>query len=117
MSGIPPGDPSFLLGRDDDVERLTRLLHGGVRLITLRGPGGIGKTALAWHLAHTLIGIPGNRPPGWGHGPPVSPYSRRMTMGQLTMTPLEPNFLPPGPVMKPFCTIERYWNSSIRRER
>ncbi|CAM3937201.1 hypothetical protein DEFR109230_17385 [Deinococcus frigens] len=38
-------------------------------------------------------------------------------MGQLTITALEPNFLPPGAVMKPFWTIPRYWNSSMIRER
>ena len=55
----PLGSPSLaalapLYGREHDLSRLLTLLRGGVRLITLRGPGGIGKTALALHLAHVL---------------------------------------------------------------
>ncbi|GAA4014438.1 hypothetical protein GCM10022631_27750 [Deinococcus rubellus] len=50
--GAPlPAGPGLLLGREHDLSRLTELLHSGCWLITLRGPGGIGKTALALHLA------------------------------------------------------------------
>lgn len=45
-----------LLGRERDLEYLRDLLRGGARLITLRGPGGIGKTALARQLARTVWG-------------------------------------------------------------
>ncbi|TSA87811.1 hypothetical protein FNU79_00725 [Deinococcus detaillensis] len=47
-----PAGPGLLLGRERDLSRLMELLHSGCWLITLRGPGGIGKTALALHLAH-----------------------------------------------------------------
>ncbi|UQN08302.1 AAA family ATPase [Deinococcus sp. QL22] len=43
-----------LLGREQDLPRLTALLHGPTRLLTLRGPGGIGKTALALEVARTV---------------------------------------------------------------
>ncbi|PYE53194.1 NB-ARC domain-containing protein [Deinococcus yavapaiensis] len=48
--------PSVPLGRTEDVERVKKLLQSGARLVTLRGPGGIGKTTLAAHLARTLQG-------------------------------------------------------------
>ncbi|CAM4129981.1 ATP-binding protein [Deinococcus marmoris] len=50
----PPGALAPLYGREHDLSQLLKLLRGGVRLLTLRGPGGIGKTALALHLAHAL---------------------------------------------------------------
>ena len=55
----PPGSPAPvvlapLYGREQDLSRLLTLLRGGVRLLTLRGPGGIGKTALALHLGQVL---------------------------------------------------------------
>ena len=54
LPGGPPGALAGLYGREPDLRQLLKLLQGGVRLLTLRGPGGIGKTALAVHLAHTL---------------------------------------------------------------
>jgi predicted ATPase len=43
-----PTPPTSLLGRDDDIEALSSLLEApDVRLMTLTGPGGIGKTRLA----------------------------------------------------------------------
>ncbi|QLG12839.1 AAA family ATPase (plasmid) [Deinococcus sp. D7000] len=53
--GSPPsGALAPLYGREHDLRQLLKLLQGGVRLLTLRGPGGIGKTALARHLAHAV---------------------------------------------------------------
>ena len=43
-------------------------------------------------------------------------YRKRKTMGQLTTTPMEPNF-PPGPVRCPFFTFPRMSNSSVSLER
>jgi predicted ATPase len=50
----PSGIPTFLtsfLGRDSEVQALRRLLHE-VRLLTLTGVGGVGKTRLAAVVAH-----------------------------------------------------------------
>jgi predicted ATPase/class 3 adenylate cyclase len=44
-----------LVGRDDDVERLrTVISRPGVRLVTLTGPGGVGKTRLSLAAAAAL---------------------------------------------------------------
>ena len=40
-----------LVGRDREVRAVLDLLHGGARLVTLVGPGGVGKTRLAWEVA------------------------------------------------------------------
>jgi predicted ATPase/class 3 adenylate cyclase len=51
-----PAPPSALLGRDGerhDIERL--LIEGATRLVTLTGPGGVGKTRLAVDVAWDLL--------------------------------------------------------------
>ena len=50
--GIPV-PPTRLIGRDDDLRAVVRLL-GLHRLVTLTGPGGVGKTRLSLAVARTL---------------------------------------------------------------
>ncbi|MEV0718494.1 AAA family ATPase [Asanoa sp. NPDC050611] len=50
-----PAPASPILGRDEEIDRLEKLLRDpGVRLVTLTGPGGVGKTRLATELAVML---------------------------------------------------------------
>ncbi|GAA1860270.1 ATP-binding protein [Asanoa iriomotensis] len=50
-----PAPPSPILGREADIARLEKqLMDPGVRLVTLTGPGGVGKTRLATELAVRL---------------------------------------------------------------
>ncbi len=50
-SGTVPRLVSALLGRDVDLAEVHGLLMAGVRLVTLTGPGGVGKTSLALAVA------------------------------------------------------------------
>lgn len=50
-----PVPPNRLIGRDDELEAISEsLLNGGMRLLTLVGPGGVGKTRLAIEAAAHL---------------------------------------------------------------
>jgi transcriptional regulator with XRE-family HTH domain len=50
-----PLAPTALLGRDADVQTLRRwLADSAVRLVTLTGPGGVGKTRLALEIAGAI---------------------------------------------------------------
>ncbi|HEV3293620.1 MAG TPA: NB-ARC domain-containing protein, partial [Streptosporangiaceae bacterium] len=74
--GAPAGlpvPPTALVGRDEEIERLRALLaRPGVRLVTLTGAGGIGKTRLAVQAA---AGLPDEFPDGlWWVG--LAPFSR-----------------------------------------
>jgi predicted ATPase/class 3 adenylate cyclase len=51
-----PVAASPLLGRERELEELVGLLRDGTRLLTITGPGGIGKTRLALQVAAELTG-------------------------------------------------------------
>lgn len=52
-----PGSPTPIIGREHELAKIEALLRGGaVRMITLTGPGGVGKSRLALELAAVLPG-------------------------------------------------------------
>jgi len=50
---VPP--PSSFVGRSREIEELTAVLTGAVPLVTILGPGGIGKTRLSQELCRRLL--------------------------------------------------------------
>jgi predicted ATPase/transcriptional regulator with XRE-family HTH domain len=60
MTNLPPSATSFV-GREDDVEVVRRALHGHARLLTVTGPGGVGKSRLSLEVARLLLPFFGDR--------------------------------------------------------
>ncbi|QUX27393.1 winged helix-turn-helix domain-containing protein [Nocardiopsis akebiae] len=69
---FPPLPLTALVGREEEQRRVARLL-AGVRLVTLTGIGGVGKTRLALALAHELA-------PGFGGGAHVVEFAAQRTV-------------------------------------
>ena len=54
VTNLPP-EPGELIGRDDEIEEMSWLLRDPHNhLVTLVGPGGVGKTRLALAIAHAV---------------------------------------------------------------
>ena len=46
-TAVVPAPTSRLIGRESEVERIRALIRAGARLVTVTGPGGVGKTRVA----------------------------------------------------------------------
>lgn len=74
---LPPPLGAPLLGRDALLSRIAHQLTGGeARLLTLTGPGGIGKTQLALRAAHRCL-------PAFGDGVCLVPLAETDASGVL----------------------------------
>jgi predicted ATPase/class 3 adenylate cyclase len=54
--GNVPGEPGELIGREEELARLRRHFGQGARLVTLLGPGGMGKSRLATRFGNLELG-------------------------------------------------------------
>ncbi len=95
--GNLPASRTTFVGRDDDVRRLTALF-ARERLITLTGPGGVGKTRLAIEVATALTTRPARDVPGPVDNTPEE--ARRTEPGPVWpgATAGEARRMEPGPV-------------------
>ena len=62
VQGVLPVPVGPLIGRDEEVRAATGLLSGEHRLVTLTGPGGVGKTRLALRVAADVGSLLGLEP-------------------------------------------------------
>jgi predicted ATPase len=54
-----PAPLTRTVGRENEVGRIVELLDSGVRLVTVTGPGGVGKTRIAVEAGHVVARRPG----------------------------------------------------------
>jgi predicted ATPase len=52
---FPAALPTPMIGRDRELHAILELIDSGARLVTLVGPGGVGKTRLARHVARDRV--------------------------------------------------------------
>ncbi len=54
-AAFPAALPTRMVGRDRELQTIEGLIAAGARLVTLVGPGGVGKTRLARHVVRDLV--------------------------------------------------------------
>jgi predicted ATPase/DNA-binding SARP family transcriptional activator len=88
-----PPEMSSLVGRDETVDRLEQIiLSGDSRLITLTGPGGVGKTRLALRIAHKVA----HNYRGGGYWVDLAPISDPSKLASTVAESLKISVGPPG---------------------
>lgn len=75
-----PAVLTLTIGRDTEVAEIIRLFDAGTRLVTVTGPGGVGKTRVALEAAHALA----RRGSGVVHHVPLAAVSSpELVMGTI----------------------------------
>jgi predicted ATPase len=99
-AGPTPQLLTTFVGRSSEVERVTSLLAEGVRLLTLTGPGGVGKTRLALEVGRRAASaFPGGVrfiPLGHRRDPDVVPKLTARALGLNPEAPLPAETLDGG---------------------
>lgn len=83
---LPPVVQPFIGREDERAHILARLRDPACRLLTITGPGGVGKTRLALEVAHALLPT-GDSPPAFGDGVVFVPLAALEAPGTSTDGP------------------------------